>query len=82
MDFNNILQTFLGCLLCADTVLGLGVVNETKARTLHSKSICSALSDINHSNIFFFDPFPAIMEITKINRTYLNSKTFAEQRKQ
>lgn len=53
MDFNNILQTFLGCLLCADTVLGLGVVNETKARTLHSKSICSALSTINHSNIFF-----------------------------
>ena len=43
-------------------MLGLGDVNETKASTLHSKSMCSALTDINHSNIFF-DPSPGIMEI-------------------
>ena len=62
MDFNSILQTFLRCLFCADTVLGLGDVNETRASTLHSTSMCSALTDINHSSIFF-DPSPGIMEI-------------------
>ena len=38
------------------------------------------LSDINHSNIFF-NPSPRIMEIKTIG-TYLNSKAFAQQRKQ
>ena len=69
---------FLG--VCS--VLGLGDVNETKASTLHSKSMCSALTDINHSNIFF-DPSPGIMEIktNKKNRTYLNSKAFCPAKK-
>ena len=57
---------FLG--VCS--VLGLGDVNETKASTLHSKSMCSALTDINHSNIFF-DPSPGIMEI-KTNQKKLD----------
>ena len=39
-------------------------------------------SDINHSSMFY-DPPPRVMEIkAKINGTYLNSRTFAQQRKQ
>ena len=48
------------------------------------ENIDRIISDINHSNILF-DSSPRIMEIkttTTKNRIYLNSKAFAQQRKQ
>ena len=49
---------------------------------LKEGNIGRTFSDINHSSIFF-DCSPRKMEIkAKINGTYLNSRTFAQQRKQ
>ena len=48
---------------------------------LLEENIGSTLFDIHHSNMLF-DPPPREMEIKVTNRTYLNLKAFAEQRKQ
>ena len=49
---------------------------------LLEENIGSTLFDINHSNIYF-DLSPGIAEVkAKISGIYLNSKAFAEQRKQ
>ena len=49
---------------------------------LLEENIGRTVFDINHSNIFF-DPSLGIMEVkAKISGTYLNSKAFAQQRKQ
>ena len=48
---------------------------------LLGENIGRILSDINHSNIFF-DPSSRMEIKAKINGIYLNSKAFAQQRKQ